>query len=84
MANTVQGSTTLYFLQETTLSREEYATKFNHENIIDMKLQITLSDGSVHMVSIMEVLDGKVVEFLEDEEKEKTTETEKSVIDKAV
>jgi hypothetical protein len=52
MANEFQGTATLALLHETDMTPEEFLIKFHEDNIIDAKLQITLSDGTVHTLSV--------------------------------
>jgi hypothetical protein len=48
--NEVQGTATLHLIMNTEMDEEIFTTKFHEDNIIDVKVQVTLSDGSVHMI----------------------------------
>jgi hypothetical protein len=50
MMNEVYGEATLHLIAKTELNEELFNMKFHEENIIDVKVQVTLSDGSVHIV----------------------------------
>jgi uncharacterized protein YihD (DUF1040 family) len=61
MANEVQGELKLYVLQETDLNLTDFLIKFSKENIIDAKLQIVLSDGSVHTLHVCDILERMMI-----------------------
>jgi hypothetical protein len=48
--NEVQGTATLHLIMNTDMDEETFTNKFHEDNIIDVKVQVTLSDGSVHMI----------------------------------
>jgi hypothetical protein len=75
--NEVQAELKLYVLQETDFDVNEYITKFNESNIVNVKLEITLSDGSVHKTSICEMLDGVIKSFIIDGEEKITKDMNK-------
>lgn len=52
MKKVIEGVAEVFLTTETSMSVEEFMNKFHPENIIDQKLQLTLSDGSVHMIDI--------------------------------
>lgn len=57
MKNQAQGLATLYLLKDTKMNEETFNTKFHPENIVAANLQFTLSDGTVHTVNVMELMD---------------------------
>jgi hypothetical protein len=74
--NEVQGEAKYQLLYKTDMGVEEFMTKFHEDNIIDMKVQITLSDGSVHMMHVCEILNATVTNFEIDGEEVITQEEE--------
>jgi hypothetical protein len=93
MKNLVQGTVMYHLLHETNMSMEEFMAKFHQDNIIDMKVHCTLSDGSVHIFQVCELLkalitsfevDGEEMIHGESEEKEKITKLNTSVIKIAI
>jgi predicted PolB exonuclease-like 3'-5' exonuclease len=83
MKNLVQGKATYQLLHETGFSLEEFLTKFHQDNIIDMKLNVTLSDRSVHTFEVCELLEALVTSFEVDGEEmiveDKTAEEKKKI-----
>jgi hypothetical protein len=64
---------------------EEFLMKFHQGNIIDMKLNVTLSDGSLHTFEVCELLEALVTSFEVDGEEmivENNTAEEKKKITK--
>lgn len=53
------GTAELYLTKVTNLKPEQFEVKFHEQNIIDAKLQLTLSDGSVQLIDVMEILNLK-------------------------
>jgi hypothetical protein len=68
MANQFQGKGCYQWLYNTELNAEQLLTTFHPENIIDMKMTITLADGSVHKVQICDILDVQITDFMVDGE----------------
>lgn len=62
--NEVQGSATFHVLYKTDMNVEEFIHKFHEDNMIDQKLVVTLSDGSVHTFQVYEYIAGIVNGFL--------------------
>lgn len=78
--NEVQAELKVYILQQTEMGVNEFITKFNEGNIINMKMEITLSDGSVHQTQLCELLDGVIKSFIvngEEQIEEDINKTEK-------
>jgi hypothetical protein len=81
MRNEVLGTVKYKLIHNTNMSMEEFFTKFHQDNIIDMKVTATLSDGSVHTFHVCELLEALITSFEEDgkemigdiKEKEKIT-----------
>lgn len=68
MTNLVQGEATYHYLYETEMNMEEIMVKYHPDNIIDMKLSIMLSDGSVHKVQLCNLLKATIESFVVDGE----------------
>ena len=68
MTNLVQGEATYHYLYETEMSMKEIMVKYHPDNIIDMKLTIVLSDGSVHNVQLCNLLKATIDSFVIDGE----------------
>lgn len=82
MKNFVQGEATYHLVHETDYSMEEFLMKFQKENIIEMKLLTTLSDGSVHTFTVCELLKAVVTSFEVDGEEIMEDSIEKKKITK--
>lgn len=78
MNNEVQGTVTLNVLQMTNLNVKEFLTKFHEDNIIDTKVLLTLSDGSVHTFHVCEVIRAIITSFMINDEECVPTENEKA------
>jgi hypothetical protein len=61
--NEVQGIVTYHLIHNTDFGIEEFTNKFHQDNIIDMKVIATLSDGSVHTFTVCELLRATVTNF---------------------
>lgn len=68
MANEVQGSATFHVVQKTNMSVDEFFHKFHEDNIIDQKLTVTLSDGSVHTFQVCNMENPIITSFIENDE----------------
>jgi hypothetical protein len=66
--NEYQGKVSYHVLYNTDMKMEEFMNKFHQDNIIDMQIQITLSDGSLHTVQVCDLLDAVVTSYVEDGE----------------
>lgn len=66
--NEVQGSVTLNLLYKTDMNVEEFLHTFNDDNIIDLKVVVTLSNGSIHTISCAEYVKGIINSFIVDDE----------------
>jgi hypothetical protein len=66
--NEVQVELKLYTLQQTEMDLNEFMNKFNDCNIVDTKLQVTLSDGSIHYAQVYDYLEAVIKSFLVDGE----------------
>jgi hypothetical protein len=75
--NEVQGIVKYHLIHKTGMNMEEFMTKFHHDNIIDMKVTATLSDGSVHTFQVCELLEALITNFEVDGE-EMVTEQEEN------
>jgi hypothetical protein len=67
MSNIAHVTASFYLRIETDLTEEEYNNKFNKETIAASKVELTLPDGSVHMVSLADILSYDTEEFEENE-----------------
>jgi predicted PolB exonuclease-like 3'-5' exonuclease len=76
MNNVVQGTVKYDLLYKTDMSMEKFMTKFHQDNIIDMKVIATLSDGSVHTFQVCELLEGLVTSYEVDGEEMITEQIE--------
>jgi predicted PolB exonuclease-like 3'-5' exonuclease len=74
--NEVQGIVKYSLIHKTDFGLEEFVNKFNQENIIDMKVVATLSDGSVHTFQVCELLEALITNFEVDGEEVITEEPE--------
>jgi hypothetical protein len=63
MKNEVQGTVKYNLLYKTDMNMETFMTKFHQDNIIDMKVTATLSDGSVHIFQVCELLEAAITSF---------------------
>jgi hypothetical protein len=68
MTNIIQGEASYHYLYETEMSLEEIMAKYHPDNIIDMKLTIMLSDGSIHKVQLCNLLKATIDSFIVDGE----------------
>lgn len=84
MQNEFQGTATYDLLYRTNMGLEEFLNKFTPDNIVDMKIHATLSDGSKHIIQVCEIVKAVLNSFtvngdevvMEDlTEKEKITKT---------
>lgn len=66
--NEVQGSATFHVLYKTDMNMEEFIHKFHEDNMIDQKVVVTLSDGSVHTFQVYDYISGIVHSFIENGE----------------
>lgn len=84
MSNEVQGQATYHIIHNTEFGAEEFLYKFHPDNIIGIKLHFTLSDGSVHIMDVCEILEATVSSFQSDEGEDMTiSEIEKEKITKS-
>lgn len=51
MKSEAHGLASVYLINKTELNEEKYRTKFDQENIVGVKIEITTSDGKVHNVN---------------------------------
>jgi hypothetical protein len=65
MSNVAHVTASFYLRIETDLSEKEYNNKFNKETLAASNIQLILADGSVHRVSLADLLDFKTEEFEE-------------------
>lgn len=72
MGNKVHLSTKLQLFINTDYSQEQAAIKFHPDNIVDVIVYITLSDGSVHKTSYAEFT-SLTQEFFESQKKKPQT-----------
>jgi hypothetical protein len=68
MTNIAQGTAAYHLLYQTDMNMEEFLHKFHEENIIDQKVMVTLSDGSVHTFHVYEYIKGIISSFIVDDE----------------
>jgi hypothetical protein len=61
--NEVQGVVKYSLIHKTDFGVEEFMNKFNQDNIIDMKVVTTLSDGSVHTFQVCELMEALITNF---------------------
>jgi hypothetical protein len=61
--NEFQGKVEYNLLYKTDMGMEEFMLKFHQDNIIDMKVLATLSDGSVHTFNVCELLKAVITSF---------------------
>jgi hypothetical protein len=66
--NEFQGKATYYLYHRTGMGMEEFLHKFHKDNIIDIKVTATLSDGSVHNFAAVEMLEALITNFFIDGE----------------
>jgi hypothetical protein len=78
MKNQAQGLVNLYLLKDTTLNEETFNTKFHTENIVTAKLEFVLSDGSIHSVNVMELMDLNWISFQKNEDTNEEEATKQS------
>jgi hypothetical protein len=74
--NEVQGIVKYSLIHKTDFGLEEFVNKFSQENIIDMKVVTTLSDGTVHTFQVCELLEALITNFEVDGEEIITEEPE--------
>jgi hypothetical protein len=67
MSNIAHVNASFYLRIETELTEEEYFNKFDKETIVASKVELTLPDGSVHKVSLADILTFDTEEFEENE-----------------
>jgi hypothetical protein len=61
--NEVQGIVKVYLLGETEFDLNEFVKKLHHSNVIDSKLVLTISDGTVHELQVCEYLEAIIKSF---------------------
>jgi hypothetical protein len=61
--NEVQAELKVYVLGETELGVNDFVRRFHESNIVDSKLQITISDGTVHEFQVCEYLEAVIKSF---------------------
>jgi hypothetical protein len=66
--NEVQGVLKVYVLGETEFNLKDFMRKLHDSNIVDSKLQITISDGTVHEFNVCEYLEATIQSFIIDGE----------------
>jgi hypothetical protein len=67
MSNVAHVNASFYLRIETDLSEEEYFNKFDRETIAASKVELVLPDGSVHKVSLADLVKFETEEFEENE-----------------
>jgi hypothetical protein len=48
--NQAHGLASLYLIKDTTMDEEVFSTKFHGGNIVAVKVEVILSDGTVHII----------------------------------
>ncbi|MBL4951042.1 hypothetical protein JK635_02155 [Neobacillus sp. YIM B02564] len=55
--NHAQGIIKLYLAKDTEMGEEEILKHFHKDNMVGAKLEITLSNGDLHKMDVLEVLE---------------------------
>lgn len=63
MTNIAHVNASFYLRIETELSEAEYLSKFNKETLVAAKVELILPDGSVHKVSLADLVTFETEEF---------------------